>query len=54
VVIRCIVKTPPMKNWEVMREWRRRIKEEFDRKGIELSKKDWDLRIAKFELEEKP
>jgi len=54
VVIRCIVKTPPMKNWEVMREWRRRIKEEFDRKGIELSKKDWDLRIAKFELKEKP
>src|SRR4029079_6804952 len=23
VVIRCMVKTPPMKNWEVMREWRR-------------------------------
>jgi small conductance mechanosensitive channel len=36
VVIRCVTKTPPMKQWEVMREWRRRIKEEFERQGIEL------------------
>src|SRR5262245_58515919 len=36
VVIRCVTKTPPMKQWEVMREWRRRIKEEFERQGIEM------------------
>ncbi len=35
VVIRCAVKTPPMKQWEVTREWRRRIKEAFERQGIE-------------------
>jgi small conductance mechanosensitive channel len=36
VVIRCVTKTPPMKQWDVTREWRRRIKEEFDRQGIEI------------------
>src|SRR5262245_9360460 len=36
VIIRCVSKTPPMKQWEVMREWRRRIKEEFERQGIEI------------------
>lgn len=36
VVIRCVTKTPPMKQWDVMREWRRRIKEEFERQGIEI------------------
>jgi len=36
ITIRCVTKTPPMKQWEVMREWRRRIKEEFERQGIEL------------------
>jgi len=36
VMIRCVTKTPPMKQWEVMREWRRRIKEEFERQGIEI------------------
>lgn len=34
--IRMIAKTPPMKQWEVMREWRKRIKNEFDRQGIEI------------------
>jgi len=36
LTVRCVVKTPPMKQWEVMREWRKRIKEEFERQGIEL------------------
>lgn len=36
VKIRLIVKTPPLKQWEVMREWRKRIKDEFDRRGIEV------------------
>ena len=36
LVIRCVVKTPPQKQADVMREWRRRIKEEFDRQGIEM------------------
>jgi len=36
ITIRCIVKTLPMKQWDVMREWRRRIKEAFDREGILL------------------
>jgi moderate conductance mechanosensitive channel len=34
VTIRAIVKTPPLKQADVTREWRRRIKEEFDRAGI--------------------
>jgi moderate conductance mechanosensitive channel len=37
VTLRCFAKTPPMKQWEVMREWRRRIKDEFDRQGIEFA-----------------
>src|SRR5438552_233156 len=36
VTIRQIVKTPAFKQSDVMREWRRRIKEEFDRSGISL------------------
>jgi small conductance mechanosensitive channel len=36
VAIRSVAKTPPMKQWEVVREWRRRVKEEFDRQGIEF------------------
>jgi small-conductance mechanosensitive channel len=39
VMIRCIVKTPPFKNADVLREWRRRIIEEFDRDGILLAQK---------------
>src|SRR5262245_44597005 len=39
VTIRSIVKTPPFKNADVMREWRRRIKDEFDRSGIQLAQK---------------
>jgi moderate conductance mechanosensitive channel len=37
VTVRCFAKTPPMKQWDVMREWRRRIKDEFDRHGIEFA-----------------
>jgi len=36
VTIRSIVKTLPLQQSEVMREWRRRIKETFDREGIEI------------------
>jgi moderate conductance mechanosensitive channel len=36
LTVRLIVKTPPLKQWDVMREWRRRIKEAFDREGIDL------------------
>jgi small-conductance mechanosensitive channel len=39
VTIRSIVKTPPFKNADVLREWRRRVKDEFDRSGIELVRK---------------
>src|SRR5215470_13266108 len=37
VTIRSIVKTPPFKKDDVVREWRRLIIEEFDRAGIELA-----------------
>ena len=36
VKIRLIAKTSPLKQWDVMRDWRKRIKEEFDRSGIEM------------------
>jgi moderate conductance mechanosensitive channel len=39
VTIRAIVKTPPLKQADVTREWRRRIKDEFDRAGIEFATK---------------
>ena len=37
VTIRSIVKTPPFKQSDVLREWRRRVKDEFDRAGIEFA-----------------
>jgi small conductance mechanosensitive channel len=40
VTIRAIVKTPPFKNADVQREWRRRVKAEFDLAGIELTDKN--------------
>ena len=40
VMIRSIVKTPPFKQPDVLREWRRRVKEEFDRAGIEFAQKN--------------
>lgn len=36
VVIKCMIKTMPLKQWEVGRELRRRIKNTFDEKGIEI------------------
>ena len=39
IAIRAVAKTPPMKQWEVVREWRKRIKEEFDREGIEVPRR---------------
>ena len=39
VTIRSIVKTPPFKKDDVVREWRRLVKEEFDKAGIELARK---------------
>jgi moderate conductance mechanosensitive channel len=40
VTIRSIVKTPPLKQADVTREWKRRIKDEFDRAGIEFATKN--------------
>jgi small conductance mechanosensitive channel len=36
LVIRVVVKTAPLKQWEVGRELRRRIKNRFDEKGIQI------------------
>jgi moderate conductance mechanosensitive channel len=36
VVIRVMAKTLPLKQWDVARELRRRIKQRFDREGIEI------------------
>ena len=36
LVIRVVVKTIPLKQWEVGRELRRRIKNRFDEKGIQI------------------
>jgi len=36
IIIRMIVKTVPLKQWEVSRELRRRIKNRFDKKGIQI------------------
>ena len=40
VTIRSIVKTPPFKHADVLREWRWRVKEEFDRIGIQFAQKN--------------
>ena len=39
ITIRSVVKTPPFKHADVMREWRRRVKEEFDRCDIHFAQK---------------
>jgi small conductance mechanosensitive channel len=36
VTIRMFIKTQPIKQWEVAREFRRRVKKTFDEKGIEI------------------
>jgi len=37
-LIRMMVKTAPLKQWEVGRELRRRIKKRFDERGIQIKK----------------
>jgi small conductance mechanosensitive channel len=39
VTIRSIVKTPAFKNSDVLREWRRRVRDEFNKEGITLTDK---------------
>jgi small conductance mechanosensitive channel len=39
ITIRSIVKTPAFKNHDVLRDWRRRISDEFSREGIKLADK---------------
>ncbi len=36
VTIRMFFKTQPLKQWDVSREFRRRVKQAFDERGIEL------------------
>lgn len=36
VTVKMIIKTAPLKQWDVAREFRRRVKNEFDRLGIEI------------------
>lgn len=36
IVIKCMIKTQPLKQWDVGRELRRRIKIKFDEEGIEI------------------
>lgn len=36
VVIKCRLKTLPIRQWEVGREYRRRLKKAFDREGVEI------------------
>jgi small-conductance mechanosensitive channel len=36
VIIKCRIKTRPIKQWRVGREMNRRIKKTFDAKGIEI------------------
>ena len=50
VMIRSIVKTPPFKQADVLREWRRRVKDEFDRVGIELTQKPVSLTVTSSSL----
>jgi moderate conductance mechanosensitive channel len=54
VTLRCIVKTPAFKNSDVLREWRRRVKDEFDRAGIQLPDKgSQEVRLIQAQTAEK-
>jgi moderate conductance mechanosensitive channel len=53
VTVRAVVKTPPLKQFDVMREWRRRIKEEFDRVGIDFASKGAVTIGSQLDLESK-
>jgi moderate conductance mechanosensitive channel len=46
VVIRLAVTTQPLKQWDVARELRRRIKDRFDVEGIEMAHAEGTIRIA--------
>ena len=58
VTLRVMVKTAPLEQWVVAREWRRRIKAAFDREGIDIAvphrvyrvKSDADAQALKAEL----
>src|SRR5262249_45004608 len=52
VTVRSIVKTPPFKNADVLREWRMRVKEEFDRTGLRFAQRQ-ALTLPQAELGEK-
>jgi small-conductance mechanosensitive channel len=41
VTVRSMVKTPPFKQADVIREWRLRVKDEFDREGVEFAQR-WE------------
>jgi small conductance mechanosensitive channel len=54
VTLRCIVKTPAFKQADVLREWRRRVKDEFDRAGIGLPDKgSQEVRLIQAQSAEK-
>ena len=36
ILIRLLIKTQPLKQWSVAREFRRRLKKTFDKEGIEV------------------
>jgi small conductance mechanosensitive channel len=38
VIVRVVLKTKPMAQWEIAREMRERVKERFDEMGIEIPK----------------
>ena len=46
VVIRLVAKTAPLKQWEVARELRRRIKDRFDAEGLQVAHAVGAIRIA--------
>jgi small conductance mechanosensitive channel len=46
VTIRSIVKTPPFKKDDLIREWRRLIIEEFDRAGLQLARQAQEVTIV--------
>jgi moderate conductance mechanosensitive channel len=53
VTIRSIVKTPPFKKDNVVREWRRLVKDEFDKAGIELAQRGvTEIRIVETDTTE--
>lgn len=46
VKLRMVVKTPPLKQWDIARDWRRRIKDEFDREGVDIPQKSVVMQLA--------